>query len=475
MPVVTQFASGAERRFPAPVGLGVTQVRVGGAPAAHIVLPGFGIELLHNPAAGTAVTIDYGGSDSSPSNTFVLMGDSIAANWYVTSTNATAYSDFGFMSWAQALSGQRLVDLNPPAALGGTTSRTWLTRVETEVLPYSPGWVVCYLGTNDISGDIPVEETIANLGNIWGRILAAGSRLIVCTVLPYGAGNALNILSRNVARSRLNRWIMSFASTTPGVRCADTYTAAVDHASTVGACKANVLWDDLHPSGLGARLLGRVVADVIEREVVDAGLHVASFTDSWTYSPLATNKLTNPLFNSATGTAGATSAGAGTTITATSIARDWTVATVAGGTSTTVCTTPAAPDGVGLAQRLVITGTNATDAVTLRSGSLASARLVAGERMFGEVFIRLTNCVNVRSIRLLWSYGVDGVTTNHTGFSPQNTAFDQTDTGTLVLRTPEFTVPAAALTSGQLQITVAFTGAGSCNVDVWRPSLRVVN
>jgi hypothetical protein len=220
--------------------------------------------------------------------------------------------------------------------------------------------------------------------------------------------------------------------------------------------------------------MGQVVADVLTKFTTDSAFHVSAFTDNYAYDASGLNKISNPLFNATTGTAGATAAGAGTTITATSIGRNWTVATVAGGTSTTVCTTPAAPDGIGNAQRLVITGTNATDQITLRTGSLASARLVAGERLYAECFVRIASATALEGIRLTWFYLVDGVTYTFSAMSLQNKPYSQTNADLLVLRTPEFTVLPGVLTSGQLSMNIFFDGAGGCTADIWRMALRKV-
>jgi lysophospholipase L1-like esterase len=409
-----------------------------------------------------------------PENTLIFMGDSIAGSSYSETATSSAYLDFGFMSWAQALSGARFEILNPNAAQGGTTSRTWVTRVDTEVLPYAPGWVVCYLGTNDVGSDIPYEESIANFGSIFDRILQNGSRLVVCTVIPYGAANPLVTVARNTARNRLNAWLAQYCSLNPGAYLVDTFAIVADPASATGAARANFLYDNLHPSALGARAMGSAVAAVLSQYTVDSAAHVSGFTDNWAYDPNALNKISNPLFNSATGVAGATSPGAGTTITATSIAREWTVQSVAGGTSTTVCTTPAAPDGIGNAQRLVISGTNATDEITLRTGSLAAARLVEGDVLYGECFVRITSASALEGVRLTWLYNVNGVGRTISCMSPQFQAYDQANADLLVLRTPTFVVPPGTLTSGQLTLTAFFGGAGGATIDVWRAALRKI-
>lgn len=410
-------------------------------------------------------------SRNSVPNTLVSIGDSIAANSYVESGTTFAYTDIGIFSWARALLSGRFADLNPRAALGGTTTTDWVSRVETEVLPYSPGWVFCYLGTNDISGDIPFEQSVANFKRIFGRILAQGSRLVVCTILPYGAGNANLTVARNVARSKLNAWLTWFATTTPNVELVDLHKIFIDSASATGAARSGYLWDDLHPSATGARAGGTEIASVVDSVSIDKSFHVSSFAENYSYSSSALNKVSNPLFNSASGTAGASSAGAGTTITATSIARDWTVATVAGGTSTTVCTTPAAPDGIGNSQRLVISGTNATDQVTLRTGSLASSRLVAGEILSGEAFISLSSCTALEGVRLTWSYIVDGVTYSYSDMSPQIKAYSQADLTKMLLKTPPFQVRSGTLTSGQLSVALFFDGAGGATANIWRAGL----
>ena len=70
--------------------------------------------------------------------------------------------------------------------MGGTTSADWANgRLATYLSGYSPGWVVCFLGVNDIANDVPLETTKSNLQAVYAACLAQGCRLIICNVPPY--------------------------------------------------------------------------------------------------------------------------------------------------------------------------------------------------------------------------------------------------------------------------------------------------
>ena len=48
-------------------------------------------------------------------------------------------------------------------AVGGTTSRDWLTRLPPLLQQHNPRRVVCYVGSNDLAISIALDETLANI------------------------------------------------------------------------------------------------------------------------------------------------------------------------------------------------------------------------------------------------------------------------------------------------------------------------
>jgi len=418
-------------------------------------------------------------------NDIMVVGDSWAARAYNVSGLAVSYQDTSPLSWAQALSGQKLNFVNPTAAVGGTTSTDWLTLIDPALLGYTPKFVVCFLGINDISVDTAVATTIANLQVIYDKILATGASLIACNVGSYGPGYSVvgdTLAVKTARRAILNKWIADFVAARSNCHLIDTFSILVDPNNGNGyslAANADTNpTNGIHPSAQGARRIGAAIATIINGVVTtDSNYHASSYTDGYEYDSASTNRLSNPLFLSSGGT---TSVGAGTTITATVIAASWTVTTAAGGTATVVCTTPARTvandgDAIGNNQRMAITGTNSTDQVTLSGGSIG-ARFTAGDVVVGEAFIRVTSATALQGVRLSISSSADAVSETKSGMSyvAANASYDQSDC-LMVIRTPPITVRSGTLTSTIWQLIVKFSGAGGATVDVGRAAWRKIN
>jgi len=454
------------------------------SPAGLLINPLLGssaagnVRMVPDPVAGGVAGVSPWNGQKA--NTVVVIGDSIASAFYNTSGHSVAWSDLGFVSWAQALSSHRLQVRNPAAATGGTTTTDWVSStydVEKTVIPYSPGWCIVCLGINDISSDVPVATTIANFKIIFGKLLAAGIKVIANTITPYGAaytiiGDAITL--KNPRMNQVNQWMAQYASVTTGFYLVDAYSIIVDPTSTSGYSVAANQRDGLHPSQQGARAIGAAVASVINKYAVDTQYHTSGYSDGFDYSASAFNRMSNSLFQGAGGT---TSPGAGTTITATQIATSWTVASTAGGTSTTVCTTEARTlladgDTIGNNQKLVITLTNSTDIIYLRSGSLG-ARFSAGDEVYGEMYVRISGASAVKGYRCSITTTASAITYTGTDLSTTFNTFDQSD-GVFLLQTPHIIVPSGALSATIFDFEIAFSGAGGATVYVGRAAWRKV-
>lgn len=419
-------------------------------------------------------------------NSVMVIGDSWGARHYSVSGNTKSYADIGALSWAQALSGQKLSIVNPDAALGGTTSQDWVSgRLETYLAGYSPGWIVCFLGINDVSNDVPLATTQANLTAIYDRCLATGAKLIIADVGPYGSTYVVTgetLAQKTAKRTLLNTWIANYVATHSNCWLLPQYAALVDASNVngymLGAYNDTVGTTGLHTTAAGSRAVGQLIANIWAAVgVADAGLHATGYVDSFDYDATAKNRISNPMM---LGTGGSNTPGAGTTITPTTIAASWTVATAAGGASTTVCTTAArtlAADGdtVGQNQVLTITGANANDVVSLRTGSI-STRFAEGDIVEAEMFVRVTGASGLKGIRLLMNSIQGGVTFTSTGMSypSAGVSYDQADAA-FVIKTPPLSIGPGALSGHILTLDIAFAGAGGAVVRAGRASWRKLN
>jgi hypothetical protein len=234
----------------------------------------------------------------------------------------------------------------------------------------------------------------------------------------------------------------------------------------------------LHVSASGARKSAAPIAAIINANVVDPGVHVTSYTDSFDYDATSKNRISNPLMLSSGGT---TNQGSGTTITATTIAANWQVVTAAGGTCTTVCTTEARTvandgDAFGQNQVLTITGAAATDTVTLRTAGNINGRFSTGDKVIFEIYLRASSMVNVKGIRAWMNMTVGGTAYSRVAMAYEATgaSYSQTDE-TIVLRTPEFEFPSGSITVFIAQLDIPFAGAGGAVVRAGRAQLRKTN
>lgn len=418
----------------------------------------------------------------------VVIGDSWGQRFYSSSSTGANFLDDGTMAWVQVLTQHRLTPVLPPPATGGTRSSDWLTLIDSALAQAdAPCWFVSFLGINDIGVDVDVVNvTLPNLTAIYDKVLSRGHKLIVCNVGPYGptyVPSGANLATKTAQRALLNQGIAAYVASRNG-NCylADIFGALVDPTNVNGYALAADMDTNgttgLHTSASGARKTAAPIAAIINANVVDPGVHVTSYTDSFDYDAASKNRVSNPLM---LGTGGTTNQGAGTTITATTIAASWQVVTAAGGTCTTVCTTEARTvandgDAFGQNQVLTITGAGSSDQVTLRTAGNINTRFATGDRVFGEIYVRASSMVNVKSIRCWLNITVGGTAYSRVAMAFQVTgaSFSQTD-GQWVLRTPEFEFPAGSITAFIMQTEVYFGGAGGAVVRAGRAQIRKVN
>jgi lysophospholipase L1-like esterase len=112
------------------------------------------------------------------------LGDSITSaewvhpNWrdvleYVLKEELSAkVSDWRLASW-----GLRFIN----AGLDGSSTRTWLDRVEADVLKYKPDMVIVMGTLNDMDLKVPVEESTTNLSDLLSKIKSSVASIIYST------------------------------------------------------------------------------------------------------------------------------------------------------------------------------------------------------------------------------------------------------------------------------------------------------
>jgi lysophospholipase L1-like esterase len=464
--------------------------------------PGYFFELLDTPTkssgyqgaykdsvgkylkvAPNGKTLSWAPLDSS-TDTIIAVGDSWAARHYSFNGLDVAYSDLGVLTWALALSGQKVRVDNPTAGVGGSTSADWLNLIGPALADRTPRYVLCILGINDLAQDVPEATVRQNLETVYTAILDSGATLLAANIAPFGPGYTVvgdSLATKNLRRARINQWIASFVASKSKCHLIDQYSALIDPTNVNGymlAANADTNpTNGIHASAQGARRVGQLVANVINSEIPYASnFHASSYTDGYEYSSSSTNKVSNCLLTASGGTS---SAGSGTTITATAIAQGWTVSTLAGA-GTVVCTLPARTlanngDVLGNSQRLEVTGANSTTQITFNVGSLA-ARFTAGDIVEAEVFLRVSGASGLQGIRLSAQSSADSVPEVKSAMSylSSGASYDQSD-ALLVLRTPPITIRSGSLSSTLIALVIKFGAAGGGTFDIGRVSWRKLN
>lgn len=228
--------------------------------------PLVGRPVVWQPSPDGVNTLSAGGialqsaSDWAVRAKIVALGDS----WTARYRNITGHSrGSSYLHWAKSLLDSIDVDFVDAGVAGNTTAQM-LARFDADVAPHNPVAVVIFGGINDGATGVPAATTIANIDAIVTRTLSIGALPILITV-PVVTSYAAT--AQNVAdRLSVNAAIRSYS----GKSCIviDAYSALLLPSMSVmpGTVVTGALVsDNLHPSVLGAYLIGRRLADAINR------------------------------------------------------------------------------------------------------------------------------------------------------------------------------------------------------------------
>lgn len=217
-------------------------------------------------------------------NTCVIFGDSITAqNRYAAATvEAIAARHFGV---ANAASGHRLI-LIKNAGVSSDTTAQMLARLSSDVLSYSPGYVVVLGGTNDknvgiVAGDESTNgTTIYNLNAIYDRIIKSGAFLFACTLMTRS-----DLVSSGLAstHAKINNWIRGYVAENVNCTVVDFEAAMSDPATGMPKTEYLLPSDVVHPSARGAYLAGMALAEKIADVVPLCESSVGSIYDHLEY------------------------------------------------------------------------------------------------------------------------------------------------------------------------------------------------
>lgn len=223
--------------------------------------------------------------------TFASVGPDIASGTLLAFPRLTylaGFSDTGYFTWGNILSLQKFDIFGISANTGRYTSEM-LSRIG-EVSQLGAGHAFVLGGTNDsgAGSGIIVATTIANLQNIYNTLIANGHTVWALTIPPIGAAayNTTTVAKLMV----INAWIRRKCKTTPGMRLVDAFSVLVDPAAAnKGQALANVLQTDgLHPTRLGAYLLGKLI-NLLTANVPRCDERTTTPADNQSFDPTSNN------------------------------------------------------------------------------------------------------------------------------------------------------------------------------------------
>lgn len=403
---------------------------------------------LHSPGtAGLPSALAAQGVANSGVRTAVI-GDSLTADAKDDTATSLSWRAVRYPTWLRMLSGQRIrLTHDGVFATGGFSTTQIIATHLANAAAYAPQLAIVLAGTNNITLGTGYAQTIADLTTIYTTMRNAGANVIAVAIPPRTAASGQPAAQTRL-QGRLNRWIAEYCRSTPGMYFADVCTPMLDFA-TGYASATMISADGTHPTILGAQTMARVIADIVNVIVpARSGL----FADLHDVYHATENPSGNVLVNGVM--AGSVAVGAATGISGVN-ATGWAGVIQTPGTITAALSKEADASGLNLERQVITLGGTGNAGSQPGGGSRVGlqyglvADLAAGDRVILEAEVEWTGL-----------QGVNGIYPNFNLNSPSGLVLADNYTylasdgdlpassgGRLVLRTPEFLVPAGYVNS----------------------------
>jgi acyl-CoA thioesterase-1 len=178
----------------------------------------------------------------------VFMGDSITDGWRLN----------------EYFPGRELVN----RGISGQSTNHMLGRFHQDVLSLAPRGVVILAGTNDLSGNIALNQIEENLTMMGDLAKAYGIRVAMASLLPVSdyhkdmdPSNERTITRPPANIQALNRWIEAHCKS-EGFIYVNYYAVMVD---STGQMQADLSDDGLHPNAKGYRVMSPLAEDAVKK------------------------------------------------------------------------------------------------------------------------------------------------------------------------------------------------------------------
>ena len=386
----------------------------------------------------------------------------------------------GYMTWVNALMGQRFYFANWPnndgsffngsnKGVSGQKSDAILARIDSVI---RMGVDICIVqnSTNEMSSD-SYENIISNTTLMYERLRAVGILVVILGVLPrstsvvaWGADS-----EARHKRNRVNRWKRRYAETNSGVVFVDPGKYMIDHNDPNGEPLPGMLWDGTHTSIHGAYHVARAIVEVLSLLYPALPANTYGGDDKYhaTHNPTG-NLVANPTFIGTSGSKGAGVTGP--------VPTSWKVERHTGSASTAVVSVAPKQDGSGNQLQVAITPGGGEERIYIRTGSATTTAGVFDDAWYqGELDVEVTgNCAGLLELVLV----VDDQSTkgvkaaDMTGYLSQTLPSDDLK---LRLRTPPVETRGDAGLRYRLEIKVDGSVAGTPVIKVSHPSLVAID
>lgn len=174
----------------------------------------------------------------------------------------------GFADWAVSeTGGLAAFPLSLNKGIDGNTTSQMLARLQTDVIANSNAFdVMVHFGTgNDRIKGMTLEQTIRNLEYMYSALIKRGKIVIAIAETPVMGANVGLPAQQTANHFAVHNWYLNVAPSL-GVVVVNPWDEMVDPASGSNFWPLGGLTGDgLHPTAVGARIIGRKVAEALKR------------------------------------------------------------------------------------------------------------------------------------------------------------------------------------------------------------------
>ncbi|MFL1548826.1 SGNH/GDSL hydrolase family protein [Pseudomonas sp. D47] len=174
----------------------------------------------------------------------------------------------GFTDWAVSeTGGLAAFPLTLNKGIDGNTTSQMLARLQADVIANSSAFdVMVHFGTgNDRLNGMTLEQTIRNLEYLYAALLKRGKVVIAIAETPVIGANVGLPPQQTANHFAVHNWYLNVAPSL-GIIVVNPWDEMVDPASGVSYWpKEGMTGDGLHPTPMGALIIGRKVGEALKR------------------------------------------------------------------------------------------------------------------------------------------------------------------------------------------------------------------